>query len=221
MGTALSDRLIHLNVRAEARRLARRATPLPQGLHPAVITFIRTRPDLLETTEDAIRRGQMIACTPRSWTRVSTILHAVPDRRLRDIMIAGTVGEAAAAEFILIAEEIAATVQVAEMLQAGPRARLALYPATMHGLTALVYGLIAVADATTLPGVIEIMAEIRHLARLRPEPAFARLPLAELATYGFETPDPQGAGRRPATRPSCTSPAYAGYAAERKAAGLE
>ena len=43
---------------------------VPAGIHPSVAAFIRTRPDLLETTEDSLRRGQMIACTPRSWTRV-------------------------------------------------------------------------------------------------------------------------------------------------------
>lgn len=219
MGTALSDRLIHLNLRAEAGDwLARYA--VPQGLHPAVITFIRTRPDLLETTEDALRRGMTIACTPRSWARVSTILTTIPDRALRDIMVAGTVGEAAAAEFLLIANDIAATVQVTEMLAAGARARLAMYPETMHGLTALTYGLIAVADAETLPGVIEIMAELRHLARLRPEAAFARLPLAELCTHGFETLIRKALDRGWQAA-FLTSPAYADYAAERRAAGLE
>ncbi|MDT8857556.1 MoxR family ATPase [Paracoccaceae bacterium Fryx2] len=219
MGTALSDRLIHLNLKAEAQDwLANFA--LPQGLHPAVITFIRTRPDLLETTEESLRRGQMIACTPRSWARVSTILASVPDRRLRNILIAGTVGEAAAAEFTLIADDIAATVQVTEMLDLGPKARLPLYPVTMHGLTALIYGLIGIADARTLPGVIEIMAEIRHLSRLRGDPALACLPLAELCTYGFETLIAR-ALEKGLQAAFLTSPAYAAYAAERKAAGLE
>ncbi len=219
MGTALSDRLVHLSLRAEATDWLTRYA-LPRGLHPAVITFIRTRPDLLETTEDALRRGQMIACTPRSWARVSTILTAVADRRLRDVMIAGTVGEAAAAEFILIADDIAATVQVTAMLEAGRRDRLALYPETMHGLTALVYGLVSVADAGNLPGVIDIMAEVRHLATLRPTPALARLPLGELCTYGFELLIRKALDNG-WQQAFLASPAYATYAAERKAAGLE
>ena len=219
MGTALSDRLIHLALRAEAGDwLARYA--VPKGLHPAVIAFIRTRPDLLETTEDALRRGQSIACTPRSWARVSALLAAIPDRRLRDVMIAGTVGEAAAAEFILIANDIAATVQVGDMLTATGSARLALYPASMHGLTALVYGLIAVADAQTLPGVIDIMAGVRQLARTRDDAVFARLPLGELCAHGFEMLIRKAldAGWQQAF---LTSAAYADYAADRRAAGLE
>ncbi|MGQ0565804.1 MAG: AAA family ATPase [Gemmobacter sp.] len=219
LGTALSDRLIHLLVRAEATDWVDRYA-LPRGLHPAVIAFIRTRPDLLETTETAIRRGETIACTPRSWARVATILSAVPDRALRNIMIAGTVGEAAAAEFALVADDIAATVQVAEMLAATPRARLAMYPATMHGLTALVYGLVTTADAATLPAAIDIMAEVRALGSSRNDAIFARLPLAELCTHGFEMLI-RRALERGWQDAFLTSRAYAAYAAERRAAGLE
>jgi len=219
MGTALSDRLIHLLVRATATDWVDRYA-LPRALHPAVIAFIRTRPDLLETTETAIRRGETIACTPRSWARVATILTAVPDRSLRNIMIAGTVGEAAAAEFALVADDIAATVQVAEMLAATHKARLPMYPATMHGLTALVYGLVTTADAATLPAAIDILAEVRRLGTLRDDAVFARLPLAELCTHGFEMLIRRAldCGWQQAF---LTSPAYAAYAAERRAAGLE
>jgi hypothetical protein len=218
MGTALSDRLIHLHVVAEVGDWLRNFGA-PRGLHPAVLAFLRTRPDLLETTEAALRRGDTIACTPRSWARVSQILTTFPDRRIRDVMIAGTVGEAVAAEFLLIVNDIAATVQLEEMLEADPAARRALYPASMHGLTALTYALIARADAATLPRLIEIMADIRHLATARGAP-FDRLPLAELVTHGFE-----GLIRKALERgwqeAFLSSAAYAAYAAERRAQGLE
>src|SRR6056297_4165688 len=111
MGTALSDRLVHLTVRAAASDWIENFA-VPRALHPAVTAFVRTRPDLLETIEEALARGQMIAATPRSWERVSRIMHVVPDRRTRDIMVAGTVGEAIAADFATVADDIAATVQV-------------------------------------------------------------------------------------------------------------
>jgi hypothetical protein len=82
MGTALSDRLIHVIVQADADDWLKSYAP-GAGIHPAVAAFLRGRPDLLETTEDALRRGHTIACTPRSWTRVSQILQAVPDRAAR------------------------------------------------------------------------------------------------------------------------------------------
>lgn len=185
MGTALSDRLIHLSLRAEAGDWLT-SYAVPQNLHPAVTAFIRTRPDLLDTSEEALRRGHMIACTPRSWTRVSAILHATKDKPLRDVLLAGTLGDAAAAEFILIADDIAATVQAQEMLEVGARARLEMYPSSLHGLTALVYALVTLADESTLPEAIDVMAGIGSLATDHPSPEFARLPLGELVTYGFE-----------------------------------
>lgn len=218
MGTALSDRLVHLALRAEATDWIE-SYAVPKGLHPSVTAFIRTRPDLLDTTEDALRKGQMIACTPRSWARVSTLLRAVPDKALRDTLIAGTVGDAAAAEFILIAEDIAATVQATAMLEVDAKERLEMYPASLHGLTALVYALVTLADAQRIAPVIDVIAEIRKLAEKTGEARYAALPLGELTTYGFELLIDKALadGLQEAFR---TSEAYAAYSAEREAAGL-
>lgn len=214
MGSALSDRLIHLIVQADADDWLTNYA-LPAGIHPTVAAFIRTRPDLLETSEDALRRGLAIACTPRSWTRVSRIMEAVPDRALRQVMIAGTVGVAAAAEFALIADEIAATVQIAALLAAPRAERAGLYPATLHGLTALVYGLAGAATRETLPAAIEVLADLRAPAARIP----AGLPAAELAAFGFELLIGRALERGWADV-FAVSPDYAAYAAERRAAGL-
>ncbi|MEM8850230.1 MAG: MoxR family ATPase [Pseudomonadota bacterium] len=216
MGTALSDRLIHLAMQAEAQDWLT-GYAVPRGIHPAVAAFIRTRPDLLDTTEDALRQGAPIACTPRSWVRVSTILGAVPDRATRDVLIAGTLGEGPAAEFILVLDDIAATVEATGMLTAGAAERLKMYPVSQHGLTALVYALVALADRETLSAAIDVMAQIRHLARDRSEPAFAMLPLGELTTYGFELLIEKALadGLQEVFR---DSPAYAAYAEDRAGA---
>ncbi|MFW5641663.1 MAG: AAA family ATPase [Roseicyclus sp.] len=214
MGTALSDRLIHMIVQADADDWLK-SYAAGAGIHPTVAAFLRTRPDLLETTEDALRRGHAIACTPRSWTRVSHIMHAVPDRAARGVMIAGTVGEAAAAEFALMADEIEAAVQVGEML-ATPRAeRPALYPETLHGLTALIYGLIGAVDAARLPAAIEILADMRGLS----SPRHRALPLSELASFGFELLIGR-ALEKGWQEAFARSDAYADYARDRAAAGL-
>lgn len=214
MGSALSDRLIHMTVEASAEDWLRHYA-LPAGIHPAVAAFIRTRPDLLETTEESIRRGHLVACTPRSWTRVSRIMETVPDRSLRHVMIAGTVGAAAAAEFALLADEIAATVQIAEMLSVPRRDRAPLYPRTLHGLTALVYGLSGAATEATLPAAIEILADLRTLDGA----AQVALPRSELAAFGFELLIAR-ALEKGWEDIFATSDAYAAYAADRRAAGL-
>jgi len=219
MGTALSDRLIHLHVTAAADDWIENYA-LAQGIHPAVIAFIRTRADLLETTEQALDRGETIAATPRSWERVSQILHAVADRRLRDILVAGTVGRAIGAEFALVADDVATTVQIGEMLEADRAARLGLYPVTLHGLNALVYGLVGSLSAGNAETVIEVIADIPSLAERREEAAFRRLPLAELCTHGFEMLIRRGLDLGIGER-FLAAPAYRAYAAERKAAGLD
>ena len=214
MGTALSDRLIHMIVQASPEDWLT-SYALPAGIHPAVAAFIRTRPDLLETTEDSLRRGQMIACTPRSWTRVSKIIQTVADRTLRQVMIAGTVGAAPAAEFALLADEIAASVQIDAMLAAPRRARAAMYPRSLHGLTALVYGLLGAVRRDNLGVAIELLADLRGLSG----PGFAGLPVQELASFGFEMLIGR-ALERGWESGFAESPDYAAYAAERQAAGL-
>ncbi|MFK7944859.1 MAG: AAA family ATPase [Paracoccaceae bacterium] len=218
MGTALSDRLVHLLVRAGASDWLENFA-VPQGLDPAVIAFIRTRPDLLETSERALAADQLIAATPRAWERVGQITASIPDKRLRDIMIAGTVGEATAAEFALVADEIAASVRVDEMLAADSAHRLDLYPESLHGLHALLYGLVAVLDRQNANDVVAIMAGIRTLAADRSEGGFARMPLAELCTYGFEMLIKKGLDLGLGDV-FLAHPAYKAYAAAREAQGL-
>jgi hypothetical protein len=214
MGTALSDRLIHMIVQASAADWLENYA-IPAGIHPAVATFIRTRPDLLETTEDSLRRGQMIACTPRSWTRVSRIMDSIADRATRQVMIAGTVGLAPAAEFALLADEVAATVRIDEMLATPRSERAALYPTSLHGLTAMVFGLVGIATRETLPAAIEILADLRAQKAL----ATRGLPISELASFGFELL----IGRALTEGWQdifAASRAYADYAADRQAMGL-
>lgn len=218
MGTALSDRLVHLHVVANASDWLENYA-VPVGLHPTVIAFIKTRPDLLETTPTALQRGDIIAATPRSWERVSQILTTDPPRQLRDMLVSGTVGEAIAAEFALLADEIAANTQIADLLAAGTSERWALYPASLHGLNAVVFGLIGMLDKATVARVVDVMEGIRHLPNHRVEPEFTRIPLAELCTYGFELLIQKALDNGLGEQVLAT-PAYQAYAADRQAAGL-
>ncbi len=212
MGTALSDRLIHLHVVASAKDWLEHYA-VDRGLHPTVTAFLRARPDLLDTTEDSLRRGDMIACTPRSWERVSDIVQSVTETRLRDIMIAGTVGTTPAAEFSRIAGELDALVTVEELLSMPRRERAPSYPQTLNGLVALIYGLVASADAETLPAVIEVMADVQVA------PNAPALPLSELTSFGFELLIRKALndGLQEAFR---GSEAYAAYVAMRDAQGV-
>ncbi|MEM9576236.1 MAG: MoxR family ATPase [Pseudomonadota bacterium] len=219
MGTALSDRLIHVQVVADPRDWLERYAA-PKGLAPAVTAFLRSRPDLLDTTGETLRNGEIIACTPRAWERASDILKAIPHRPARNAMIAGTLGEAVAAEFIVVADDVAAAVEVDALLQARASERAALFPETLHGLNAVVFGLVGAADKENLPRVIETMEQIRHLAEQRVEPLFRQRPLAELCAFGFEMLLSHALNQG-WEEVFATSPAYARYAADRAALGLD
>jgi hypothetical protein len=192
---------------------------VPKGLHPAVTAFLRGRPDLLDTTDEALRQGHVIACTPRAWERTSQIMQSIPGRAMQAPMIAGTLGVAVAAEFAVVADDIATSVHVQEMLEADPKGRLALYPRSLNGLNALVFGLVGAANAKTMPAVIDVLEGVRHLADRRSESDFAALPLAELCAFGFEMLVTK-ALKLDLTASFAASPAYAAYAADRQAAGL-
>jgi MoxR-like ATPase len=213
MGTALSDRLIHLQVQAKAGDWLERYA-VDRAIHPAVTAFLRARPDLLDTTEDSIRRGDIIACTPRSWERVSRIMNAVETRAMRDTMIAGTVGVAVGAEFMAVADEIATLVAIDDLI-ATPRARRAeFYPETLNGLVGLIYAVIARADAQTMPDAIDILADLPSL----PGAARRALPLAELASFGFELLI-RKALNEGLTEAFRSSESYVAYAAQRRETG--
>lgn len=219
MGTALSDRLIHVHVRADpADWLEHYAGP--KGLAPAVTAFLRGRPDLLDTTEDALRRGDVIACTPRAWERTSDILKAVPDRTARHAMIAGTVGDAVAAEFLVIADEIDASVHIDDLLSASASDRFALYPDTLHGMNAVVFGLVGAAQPQMLHQIIDTMEQIRRIPEGNPNAVFARLPLSELASFGFEMLLAKALAEGWQDT-FLASDAYARYAADREALGVD
>jgi len=210
MGTALADRLIHLQVNADAKDWLERYA-VDAEISPLVTAFLRARPDLLDTTEASLRRGDMIACTPRSWERVSDIVSAVDDKRLRYTLIAGTVGTAAAAEFAQVAAELEAMISLQEILDAPVAKRPGLYPTSINGLVGMIYALVARADTETISDAIDIMADLKNADA-------PGLPLSELTTFGFDLliRKAMANGLAEAFR---SSDAYGRYAAERAEAG--
>jgi hypothetical protein len=90
-----------------------------------------------------------------------------------------------------------------------------MVPRTLHGLTALVYGLIGGTTRATLPAAIEVLADLPDLGGK----GLGGLPLAELATFGFEMLIGR-AFEQGWQDVFATSDAYAAYAAQRQAAGL-
>ena len=103
MSSALANRFMHVELQESPEEWVRWG--LQNGVHPAVIGFIRFRPDLLFHQENEnLERGWP---TPRSWERVSTTLNSfhIQDKPyLLDKMIYGLVGNQAGVEFVAFKE---------------------------------------------------------------------------------------------------------------------
>jgi hypothetical protein len=95
MPSALANRFVHLHFDVDAREWVDWAQGC--GIAPEVIAFIRFRPQLLHAFDP--QKDDKAFPTPRSWEFVSRILNRrkqmLPDTEL----IAGVIGEGAAAEF--------------------------------------------------------------------------------------------------------------------------
>lgn len=93
MPSALANRFAHIDCEADCGAWSQWAAV--SGIDPAVIAFIRFRPELLHKMDGAELRAFP---TPRAWSKVSAILNAPAE--LLASLVSGIVGNGAAAEFI-------------------------------------------------------------------------------------------------------------------------
>lgn len=96
MSSALANRFIHLNFEVDLNDWVSWA--LSASIQVEVMAFIRFRPALLHVFDPL--KNEKTFPSPRTWEYVSDILKVNPDPGVEFELIAGTVGEAAAAEFM-------------------------------------------------------------------------------------------------------------------------
>jgi len=94
MSQALANRFVHLNLEADLDDWCRWA--IGAGIEPMVIAFLRFRPELLHQ----FSRDEHAFPTPRSWEFVSRVVAQNTAQDIELALVAGTVGHAAAVEFI-------------------------------------------------------------------------------------------------------------------------
>ena len=124
MSSALANRFMHVELQESPSEWVKWG--LQNGIHPAVIGFIRFRPDMLFHQENEnLERGWP---TPRSWERVSTMLHRfrIGDKPyLLDKMLYGLVGNQAGVEFVAF-KEIAAQFDDTHELMTNPERKITI-----------------------------------------------------------------------------------------------
>jgi hypothetical protein len=180
MGTALADRMFHFNVMATIDAFL--AYALAQACAPAVMAYLKLRPDKLDDTAAQVAGEHLIGASPRGWEDISDVLKSGLSEDAQRVFVQGRIGAANAAEFFGVLRELQAGVDVLALLAARPGPEtLALLPTTLDGLYGLVYGLLAACtEGPTVARALEILAQLPE-AR-----SAATLPLREAQTLAME-----------------------------------
>jgi hypothetical protein len=184
MGTALADRMFHFNVLASIDAFLAHA--LAHDFAPAVMAYLRVRPDRLDDTASQLANDHLVGASPRGWEDISHVLRSSLSEPAKRLFVQGRIGAANAAEFFGVLREIEAATDVMRLLAARPGVETAaLLPRTLDGLYGMLYGLLAAtADASTLRRTLEIIEQWPEMrAQWRGD---TPLPVREAQTLAME-----------------------------------
>ena len=100
MSSALANRFLHVELKENAEEWGKWA--VSSGIHPAVCSFIKFRPELLfKMDNENLERGWP---SPRSWERVSIMLKLAEQSKMKTSMaqklVYGLIGNGAGSEFM-------------------------------------------------------------------------------------------------------------------------
>jgi len=182
LGTALNNRLIHLQVEANTQQWLRWAAF--QKLHPAVIGYIRAFPENLQPTEQDLAEDNVAFPTPRSWHMVSDVMYAIKDARLRTKTIPGAIGQTIGTDFLTKAEELEQYITVDELLKTPKEQLLGKLPKTINGLWMLAYGLVGAIEADDTARTGRILDICEAITEIKPDSGRS-LPTQEISDLAY------------------------------------
>jgi len=146
LSRALVQRLLVIRVRPDAQDWLEWA--VKNDIHPAVCTFIKTHPDYIHYTLLQQVRNEAeepLGPTPRGWKTVSDILKRVQDPQLREILVAGKIGQKACAAFFITLQEVEGLPDPKQLLLKVKQGKLkeaeAMIPEHLASLWGLAYSL--------------------------------------------------------------------------------
>lgn len=171
MPSALRNRFVHLEFDVDLSDWV--AWALRAGLMTEIIAFIRLRPTLLHDFDP--RKDDRAFPTPRSWHMASDLLQSKPNPSLEMELLAGTVGEGAAAEFMGFLRIFRTLPSPDSILMDPANAPTPEDPATLYALTGALARQASeqnmdrlVQYANRLPDEFSVML-IRDALRINPE----------------------------------------------------
>lgn len=179
----LNDRFVHLFVEASTEDWLKWAAA--NGVHRAVMAYIKTRPEALVPRQEELDQDFTILPSPRSWKRVSDILQSNhTPRPIQELLVSGLIGQASAAQFYLVADELVQMAEIDRLLEyAGDAKALGkLIPPSVNALWALAYSLAGVFTRANADHVLRLCGSLGELARAK---TYAGLPVSDIQTLAF------------------------------------
>lgn len=181
LGAAANRRLLHIVIEPQLEATLQYFIKI--GIIPEVLAFLKVFPQHLSGEESARTQKHELYPRPASWKKVSDVYGALrkSNSHLRQIAIAGIIGDSVAAEFMLMAEEIKNMKSVDELLEIQRKtpAKIGRHlPTTLNGLYALSF---AIATGATENTAVELIELINRFDEQTID-AFAVLPMRDLQT---------------------------------------
>lgn len=130
MPSALANRFVHLSFDVDLDDWVRWA--LQNGIMTELVAFLRFRPGLLHAFD--ARSNDKAFPTPRAWEFVSDLLNSQPSAEIEYELIAGTVGEGAAAELLAFLKIFRNLPNADVVLMAPDKAAVPTDPATLYAI---------------------------------------------------------------------------------------
>lgn len=181
LGAAANRRLLHIVIEPQLEATLEYFMKI--GIEPEVLAFLKVFPHHLSGEEAARTQKHELYPRPASWEKVSNVIRELrkADKRLRQLAVAGIIGDSVAAEFMLLAEEVKNMKSVDELLEIQRRtpSRIGKYlPDTINGLYALSF---AIASRVGEETAVELLELVNRFDEQRDE-RFSGLPMRDLQT---------------------------------------
>ena len=181
LGAAANRRLLHIVIEPQLEATIQHFIKI--GIIPEVLAFLKVFPQHLSGEESARTQKHELYPRPASWKKVSDVYDVLrkADKNLRQIAVAGIIGDSVAAEFMLLAEEIKNMKSVDELLEIQRKTpnRIGNHlPATLNGLYALSFAIATTAGEKT---AVELLELINRFDEQTGE-QFSILPMRDLQT---------------------------------------
>lgn len=181
LGAAANRRLLHIVIEPQLEATIQHFIKI--GVIPEVLAFLKVFPQHLSGEESARTQKHELYPRPASWKKVSDVFDVLrkANKNLRQIAVAGIIGDGTAAEFMLLAEEIKNMKSVDELLEIQRKtpSRIGSHlPATLNGLYALSF---AIATSVNEKTAVELLELINRFDEQTGE-QFSILPMRDLQT---------------------------------------